>query len=684
MITGNRLRSGPKITKAAKTTKKTNLVFFVIFVIFVIFVPERGPSAADRTQEQQPARSQQRPPVFRAGAHYVAVDAYPESYGRIVEGLTREDVEVFEDGKPQTIDRFEFVRADDPDDTRPSRVSPRAALELAADPRNRVIIIVLDRGAFSRESWLHARDALRTYLRTDVQPRDLLGVITTDDEWTDLVLGRPLGDIEAELDHPEWLSARPQEVTSALMECGFPQLRGRIRADATYNLLEGLLRLFGQVREDRTSILFVTSGLSQVPPDRRGLPQPPSMPPQMGLVNGRIQPLRSATDMYDRFCKAEGQRLVDMDFSRRFDELTRIARQANVAFYPVAVFVPRQNPMPPMPMGRGGFGRMPARSFTRPSDSLVPLAKDTGGVAVRTPLDVTGALQRIVYDTGSHYLLGYYTTNTKWDGKLRSIKVRLKSTGETIRARRQYRAPTRDEIEGLSAEPARAVRVVPEAIVNALEPLSRVRTSTQFFAYPAIAAKSMTVTIEVPAPAVAAGRWADGANVDLIADDAEGKTVATARGRLAGNGRATMVVPLEGLQRPSTVMVRLRAEGDTVAERIDVVPNPSALVGDPLGFRSGPRGLNVPVASFVFARDERVRLDWPVFAPLDTVEARLLDRLGLPLKVRVAVKQQETTAGAQLSAEVGFAALGRGDYVLELTASSGATTETRVLALRLK
>ena len=687
MITINGLRSGTKITKPTKGMKKAHVVFFVILVTFVIFVPERGPTAASQAQEQKPTAAQQRPPVFRAGAHYVAVDAYPEEYGRIIEGLTRDDVEIFEDGKPQSVDRFEFVRADDPGDgERPSRLSPRAALELAADPRYRVIVIVLDRGSFTREAWTHTREALREYLRNEVQPRDLLGVITTDDNWTDLVLGRPLRDIEAELDDPEWLKGKPQEVTRALTECGFPQLRGRIRADTIYNLLEGTLRLFGQVREDRTSVLLVTSGLSQVPPDRRGLPQPPALPPKMGLVNGRIQVLRSATDMNDTFCKVEGQRLLDMDFARRFDELTRIARASNVAFYPVAVFVPRLDSVSPMPFGRGGFGRMPARAFSRPSDSLVPLAKDTGGVAIRTPGDVTGALQKIVYDTGSHYLLGYYTTNTKWDGKLRSIKVKLKRTGETIRARRQYRAPTRDEIDALSTEPARAraVRVVPESVVNALEPLSRIRSSTQFFAYAAVAAKSMTLTIEVPAAAVAAGRWPDGAAVDLIADAADGKTVATARGRLAPNGRATMTVPLDGLQRPTTVMVRLRAEGDSVTERIDVVPNPSALVGDPLAVRSGPRGLNTPVASFVFARDERVRLDWPVFGALDRVEARLLDRLGLPTSVRVTVKQQETSAGPQLSAEIAFAALGRGDYVLELTAAAGAVTETRVLALRLR
>ena len=72
-------------------------------------------------------------------------------------------------------------------------------------------------------------------------------------------------------------------------------------------MLEGLVRLFGQVREDRSSVLFVSSGLSRQPPDRRDLPKKRRMlPPKMGLVNGRIQVLRSATDMNERFCKSKG------------------------------------------------------------------------------------------------------------------------------------------------------------------------------------------------------------------------------------------------------------------------------------------------------------------------------------------------------------------------------------------
>ena len=218
------------------------------------------------------------------------------------------------------------------------------------------------------------------------------------------------------------------------------------------------MRLLGQVREDRSSVLFVSSGLSRQPPDPRGLPEKkPMLPPKMGLVNGRIQAIRSATDMNDRFCKTEGQRLVDMNFDQRFSELTRLARASNVAFYPVPVVS-----MPPpllraRVLGRilGGFGRggggcvRHAHGPMRASESLGELAKDTGGVMTK-PGDVTDGLRRITADTGSHYLLGYYTTNPKRDGKMRSIKVRLKTTGAEIRARRQYRAPSEHDIEELS------------------------------------------------------------------------------------------------------------------------------------------------------------------------------------------------------------------------------------------
>ena len=61
------------------------------------------------------ATSQPRPtPVFRAGAHYVRVDAYPTSKDgrKIIEGLTKDDFEIYEDGALQAIEGAEFITFD--------------------------------------------------------------------------------------------------------------------------------------------------------------------------------------------------------------------------------------------------------------------------------------------------------------------------------------------------------------------------------------------------------------------------------------------------------------------------------------------------------------------------------------------------------------------------------------------
>ena len=60
-------------------------------------------AGSSRDQDQQP-------PVFRGGTAFVRVDVYPLRDGKPVEDLTADDFEVVEDGKPQHIETFEFVR----------------------------------------------------------------------------------------------------------------------------------------------------------------------------------------------------------------------------------------------------------------------------------------------------------------------------------------------------------------------------------------------------------------------------------------------------------------------------------------------------------------------------------------------------------------------------------------------
>jgi hypothetical protein len=58
-------------------------------------------------------------------------------------------------------------------------------------------------------------------------------------------------------------------------------------------------------------------------------------------------------------------------------------------------------------------------------DTLYALAEDTGGKAFEDNNDISLGIQQAQKDIASYYILGYYTTNTKLDGKYRRIKVQI-------------------------------------------------------------------------------------------------------------------------------------------------------------------------------------------------------------------------------------------------------------------
>ena len=102
--------------------------------------------------------------------------------------------------------------------------------------------------------------------------------------------------------------------------------------------------------------------------------------------------------------------------------------------------------------------------------NLQTLAEQTDGIAVLNTNDLRTGMTKIANDLSSHYVLGYYTNNTKWDGGTRKITVRLKGTGKAIRARREYRAPTEEDMAALrSATAAAAAPAGPSAPQVALE-----------------------------------------------------------------------------------------------------------------------------------------------------------------------------------------------------------------------
>src|SRR5690606_29378929 len=83
--------------------------------------PAPGQDAPDGQAEGQDGQEPQQP-VFRADITFVRVYAtVTDKKGRPAQDLTADDVAVFEAGKPQATESFQFCRIDRPTATTPSR-----------------------------------------------------------------------------------------------------------------------------------------------------------------------------------------------------------------------------------------------------------------------------------------------------------------------------------------------------------------------------------------------------------------------------------------------------------------------------------------------------------------------------------------------------------------------------------
>jgi VWFA-related protein len=72
---------------------------------------------------------------------------------------------------------------------------------------------------------------------------------------------------------------------------------------------------------------------------------------------------------------------------------------------------------------------------------LIAMSENTGGRAFINSNEFTSKVTQIFTETGSFYLLGYVPTDTKADGKLRKIQVKVTRPGVTVHARMNYYAP---------------------------------------------------------------------------------------------------------------------------------------------------------------------------------------------------------------------------------------------------
>ena len=122
------------------------------------------------------------------------------------------------------------------------------------------------------------------------------------------------------------------------------------------------------------------------------------------------------------------------------------AVRANVSFYPIdsrglVALPPGGDASSAMTRGNsmftGGAQSDQKTKFNDQQETLVSLAADTGGKAFLDNNDLGLGITNAQDDVRSYYILGFYSTNDKQDGKFRRIQIKLKNS---LNAKLEYRS----------------------------------------------------------------------------------------------------------------------------------------------------------------------------------------------------------------------------------------------------
>lgn len=395
----------------------------------LILAAAAAASLAAQAPSQAPPATATRP-TFRVEVNYVEVDALvTDAQGNLVTDLTADDFEILEDRRPQTVSAFSLVNIPLERAERPlfatSAIEPDVKTNDVGE--GRLYLLVLDNLHTSPLNSIKVRAAARQFIERSFAANDMAAVVFTGGQDRDA-----------------------QDFTNSkrLLINAIDKFQGRKSPGQTETLMRELTTRIGRQTGDpiRDAFQFERAMFA-----RNTMDHIRKLSEFMQNVRGR----RKAMLLVGEGVEYEFQDILADTSASGVLEAVRdaigAATRANVAIYaidPRGLTNPDAgltefavNPAADEP-GLGDLGsRSIAREFRQSQESLRMVSQETGGFAVLNQNDFNSAFQRIVRDNSTYYVLGYYSTNERRDGRFRSITVRVKRPGLTVRARRGYVAP---------------------------------------------------------------------------------------------------------------------------------------------------------------------------------------------------------------------------------------------------
>ena len=413
-----------------------------------------------------PADAASQRPTFRAQIDYVEVSVIAtDDKGDLVRDLTASDFEVLEDRQPQTISVFTPVEI-------PVERYERTLVDgkpLTYDVMTnegirdgRVYVIVLDDYHIGALRAAQVKIAAKRFVEDYVAPNDMVAVI-----------------------HASGRSDASQEFTTSkdLMLASIDKFMGMKLRSSTLERLDYYRRTPSLSQGGDTASQERDRILDQLDPERAY------------FARSAMETLRNTSRLLET---VNGRRKAVLYFSEGIDYNTMdvmgqtsrfstdvlyamrdaigAATRSNVAYYAIDprglvgmsddemdMDAPPQDPT----LGLNPWNVQDEQRLAQ--NALRSLAEETGGFASVNSNDFSTAFERVVRDSSNYYLLGYYPTNTRRDGRVRRIDVRVNRPGVKVSARKAYVAP-RDREEKRTEESASGTSPELRSVLNAALP----------------------------------------------------------------------------------------------------------------------------------------------------------------------------------------------------------------------
>jgi VWFA-related protein len=666
---------------------------------------------AGRAQQQQPQPDPNAPaqPVFRAGINFVRVDVIvSDKNGANIADLKQSDFEITEDGKPQTVESFKFIKLDGgaapgPDGPpRAIRTDEDEEAEAAKDDV-RLFAVFLDDYHVRRLASMGVRDPLSKFIETQLGPSDMVGLMYPLQSVLNVRMTRnhaavvqgiqrfvgrkydytPMNDIEQQY------ANYPTETVE------------RIRNKVSLSALKGLIIHMGTLKEGRKSLIVVSEGYTyMVPP---GMRSPNSQMPGLGNLGGGFD---QTTENRANFSAT-----IDMQQDLRdvFDE----ANRQNVSLYPVD---PRGLAVFEFDLSEPSVGSDMDRQYLNATmDTLRTLAEQTDGRAIVNRNDLAAGMKQIVRDSSAYYLVGYSSTIAPSDGKFHEIKVRVKRPGVQVRSRKGYWALTQEETSRALAPPKPGPAPAVTAALNNVATVTRHRLiRTWVGTSRGENGKTKVTFVWEPTPRLAGDRTAapseQPSRVSVMAVGGDGApyfrgrvpdvALATTSPATAADGGSTTRGPSRVVfdAKPGKMQLRLSVEGagagvlDSEVRDIDIpdLTSTQTSLGTPTLFRARtPRELQqlktdpqaVPATTREFSRTDRVFMRVVAYgAGAPALSIHMLNRAGQTMSELPVTAP--ATPGTDAIVDVPLAGVAPGDYILEVKATGDGGEAKELIGFR--